>query len=92
MTRSFGSTQVTSESFIEAQRLITEGLEQGDPSTATAGVLRFTELASTGCARSSRTPVVGSEPSRRSPRGASTTAAIDRVPGRAVAWRHDIED
>jgi hypothetical protein len=45
MTRSFGSTQVTSESFIEAQRLITEGLEQGDPSTATAGVLRFTELA-----------------------------------------------
>jgi flavin reductase (DIM6/NTAB) family NADH-FMN oxidoreductase RutF/DNA-binding GntR family transcriptional regulator len=45
MTRSFGSTPVTSQSFIEAQRLITEGLEQGDPATATAGVLRYTELA-----------------------------------------------
>jgi len=45
MTRSFGSTPVTSQDFIEAQRLITEGLEQRDPTVATAGVLRYTELA-----------------------------------------------
>jgi flavin reductase (DIM6/NTAB) family NADH-FMN oxidoreductase RutF/DNA-binding GntR family transcriptional regulator len=45
MTRSFGSTPVTSQDFVEAQRLITEGLERRDPAAATAGVLRYTELA-----------------------------------------------
>jgi flavin reductase (DIM6/NTAB) family NADH-FMN oxidoreductase RutF/DNA-binding GntR family transcriptional regulator len=45
MTRSFGSTPVTSQSFIDAQRLILEGLEAGDPGVASAGVVRYTELA-----------------------------------------------
>jgi flavin reductase (DIM6/NTAB) family NADH-FMN oxidoreductase RutF/DNA-binding GntR family transcriptional regulator len=45
MTRSFGSTPVTSQDFIEAQRRITEGMERRDPAAATAGVLCYTELA-----------------------------------------------
>ena len=45
MTRSFGSTPVTSQSFVEAQRQIIEGLEADDPATASAGVVRYTELA-----------------------------------------------
>jgi flavin reductase (DIM6/NTAB) family NADH-FMN oxidoreductase RutF/DNA-binding GntR family transcriptional regulator len=45
MTRSFGSTPVTSQSFIEAQRLITEGLEKRDAAAASNGVRRYTELA-----------------------------------------------
>ncbi|MGY1622299.1 flavin reductase [Geodermatophilus sp. SYSU D00965] len=45
MTRSFGATPVTSQSFIEAQRGITEGLERGDAETARAAVYRYTELA-----------------------------------------------
>jgi flavin reductase (DIM6/NTAB) family NADH-FMN oxidoreductase RutF/DNA-binding GntR family transcriptional regulator len=45
MTRSFGSTPVTSQSFVEAQREIVAGLQAGDPQAATTGVLRYTELA-----------------------------------------------
>lgn len=45
MTRSFGSTPVTSQSFIEAQREIAAGLRARDPQAATSGVLRYTELA-----------------------------------------------
>lgn len=45
MTRSFGSTPVTSQSFIEAQRQITEAYEQGDAAAARAAVLRYTGLA-----------------------------------------------
>ena len=45
MTRSFGSTPVTSQSFVRAQRQITEGFEQGDCDAARAGVLRYTALA-----------------------------------------------
>jgi DNA-binding GntR family transcriptional regulator len=45
MTRSFGATPVTSQSFIEAQRGITEGLERGDVTAARAAVYRYTDLA-----------------------------------------------
>jgi len=45
MTRSFGSTPVTSQSFIEAQRQITEAFEQGDAPAARAAVHRYTALA-----------------------------------------------
>ncbi len=45
MTRSFGSTPVTSQDFIEAQRQITEGMEHRDRDAAAAGVRRYTELA-----------------------------------------------
>lgn len=45
MTRSFGSTPVTSQDFIEAQRQITEGMERRDQAAASAGVLRYNELA-----------------------------------------------
>jgi flavin reductase (DIM6/NTAB) family NADH-FMN oxidoreductase RutF/DNA-binding GntR family transcriptional regulator len=45
MTRSFGATPVTSQSFIEAQRGITEGLERGDAGMARAAVYRYTDLA-----------------------------------------------
>ena len=45
MTRSFGVTPVTSQSFIEAQRGITEGLERGDAAAARAAVYRYTDLA-----------------------------------------------
>ncbi|MCW2790678.1 MAG: GntR family transcriptional regulator [Aeromicrobium sp.] len=45
MTRSFGSTPVTSQSFIEAQGEIVAGLRAKDPQAATTGVLRYTELA-----------------------------------------------
>lgn len=45
MTRSFGVTPVTSQSFIEAQRGITEGMEHGDAASARAAVYRYTELA-----------------------------------------------
>lgn len=45
MTRSFGVTPVTSESFVEAQRGITEGIERGDKVAARAAVYRYTELA-----------------------------------------------
>ncbi len=45
MTRSFGVTPVTSQSFIDAQRGITEGVEHGDLRAARAAVLRYTELA-----------------------------------------------
>jgi DNA-binding GntR family transcriptional regulator len=45
MTRSFGVTPVTSQSFIEAQRGITEGLERGDADAAGAAVRRYTDLA-----------------------------------------------
>jgi flavin reductase (DIM6/NTAB) family NADH-FMN oxidoreductase RutF/DNA-binding GntR family transcriptional regulator len=45
MTRSFGVTPVTSQSFIDAQRGITEGVERGDLQAARAAVLRYTELA-----------------------------------------------
>ncbi len=45
MTRSFGVTPVTSQSFIDAQRGITEGVEQGDLAAARAAVLQYTDLA-----------------------------------------------
>jgi flavin reductase (DIM6/NTAB) family NADH-FMN oxidoreductase RutF/DNA-binding GntR family transcriptional regulator len=45
MTRSFGVTPVTSQSFIDAQRQITEGIERDDLAGARAAVLRYTELA-----------------------------------------------
>lgn len=45
MTRSFGSTPVTSQDFVDVQREITEGLENGDPEATSAGVLRYTSLA-----------------------------------------------
>jgi flavin reductase (DIM6/NTAB) family NADH-FMN oxidoreductase RutF/DNA-binding GntR family transcriptional regulator len=45
MTRSFGVTPVTSQSFIEAQRGITEGVESGDADAARAAVYRYTDLA-----------------------------------------------
>lgn len=45
MTRSFGVTPVTSQSFVEAQRGITEGIERGDADAARAAVYRYTELA-----------------------------------------------
>lgn len=45
MTRSFGSTPVTSQSFVDVQREITEGLEAGDAAAASAAVLRYTRLA-----------------------------------------------
>jgi DNA-binding GntR family transcriptional regulator len=45
MTRSFGVTPVTSQSFVEAQRGITEGIERGDKEAARAAVYRYTELA-----------------------------------------------
>jgi flavin reductase (DIM6/NTAB) family NADH-FMN oxidoreductase RutF/DNA-binding GntR family transcriptional regulator len=45
MTRSFGATPVTSQSFVEAQRGITEGVERGDIEAARAAVYRYTDLA-----------------------------------------------
>jgi DNA-binding GntR family transcriptional regulator len=45
MTRSFGATPVTSQSFVEVQRAITEGVERGDPDAARAAVYRYTDLA-----------------------------------------------
>ena len=45
MTRSFGVTPVTSQSFVEAQRAITEGVERGDAEAARAAVYRYTDLA-----------------------------------------------
>jgi flavin reductase (DIM6/NTAB) family NADH-FMN oxidoreductase RutF/DNA-binding GntR family transcriptional regulator len=45
MTRSFGSTPVTSQSFVLVQRAITEALEQGDRTAARAAVLSYTGLA-----------------------------------------------
>lgn len=45
MTRSFGSTPVTSQRFIEAQRAITEGLEAADLEVALGAAKRYTDLA-----------------------------------------------
>lgn len=45
MTRSFGSTAVTSQRFIDAQRHITEAFENGDRDGATASVRAYSELA-----------------------------------------------
>jgi flavin reductase (DIM6/NTAB) family NADH-FMN oxidoreductase RutF/DNA-binding GntR family transcriptional regulator len=45
MTRSFGVTPVTSQSFVEAQRGITDGVERGDADAARAAVYRYTDLA-----------------------------------------------
>ncbi|WP_433298217.1 flavin reductase [Pseudonocardia sp. CA-142604] len=45
MTRSFGVTPVTSQKFIDVQRRITEGIEQGDPDAASAAVYHYTRLA-----------------------------------------------
>jgi flavin reductase (DIM6/NTAB) family NADH-FMN oxidoreductase RutF/DNA-binding GntR family transcriptional regulator len=45
MTRSFGVTPVTSQDFVDAQRRITDGIEQGDPDAASAAVYRYTRLA-----------------------------------------------
>jgi flavin reductase (DIM6/NTAB) family NADH-FMN oxidoreductase RutF/DNA-binding GntR family transcriptional regulator len=45
MTRSFGLTPVTSQEFIDAQRQITEAVEQGDAGAARAAVYRYTRLA-----------------------------------------------
>jgi flavin reductase (DIM6/NTAB) family NADH-FMN oxidoreductase RutF/DNA-binding GntR family transcriptional regulator len=45
MTRSFGVTPVTSEEFVDAQRQITDGVEQGDGDAARAAVYRYTRLA-----------------------------------------------
>jgi DNA-binding GntR family transcriptional regulator len=45
MTRSFGATPVTSQSFVEAQRGITDGIERGDAAAARAAVYRYTDLA-----------------------------------------------
>ena len=45
MTRSFGVTPVTSQSFVDAQRGITEGIERGDADAARAAVYRYTDLA-----------------------------------------------
>lgn len=45
MTRSFGSTPVTSQSFVQAQRSITEAFEQGDAAAARAAVRSYTALA-----------------------------------------------
>ena len=45
MTRSFGVTPVTSQSFIDAQRGITEGMEKGDKDAAGDAVRRYTDLA-----------------------------------------------
>ncbi|OZM77097.1 flavin reductase [Pseudonocardia sp. MH-G8] len=45
MTRSFGVTPVTSQAFIDAQRQLTEGIEQGAATGARAGVYRYTDLA-----------------------------------------------
>lgn len=45
MTRSFGSTPVTSQRFIEAQRGITEGIETGDRARALAAASEYTRLA-----------------------------------------------
>lgn len=45
MTRSFGSTPVTSQSFVRAQRAITDAFEQGDAGAARAAVLSYTSLA-----------------------------------------------
>ncbi len=45
MTRSFGSTPVTSQSFIQAQRQMTEAFERGAADAARAAVFRYTALA-----------------------------------------------
>ncbi|MCW2696706.1 MAG: oxidoreductase RutF, flavin reductase family [Modestobacter sp.] len=45
MTRSFGITPVTSQDFVDAQRGIVEGLEQGDDEVAKAAVCHYTDLA-----------------------------------------------
>jgi flavin reductase (DIM6/NTAB) family NADH-FMN oxidoreductase RutF/DNA-binding GntR family transcriptional regulator len=45
MTRSFGSTPVTSQSFVQAQRAITEAFERGDAAAARAAVLHYTGIA-----------------------------------------------
>jgi flavin reductase (DIM6/NTAB) family NADH-FMN oxidoreductase RutF/DNA-binding GntR family transcriptional regulator len=45
MTRSFGVTPVTSQSFIDAQRGITEGIERGNADAARAAVYHYTDLA-----------------------------------------------
>lgn len=45
MTRSFGSTPVTSQRFVEAQGRMTEGIERGDKALASAGAREYTELA-----------------------------------------------
>ncbi|GAA4680752.1 flavin reductase [Nocardioides nanhaiensis] len=45
MTRSFGSTPVTSQRFIEAQRGITEGLEGADRERALSAAREYTDLA-----------------------------------------------
>jgi flavin reductase (DIM6/NTAB) family NADH-FMN oxidoreductase RutF/DNA-binding GntR family transcriptional regulator len=45
MTRSFGSTPVTSQRFVEAQRRLTEGIENADRELALAGAREYTDLA-----------------------------------------------
>ena len=45
MTRSFGVTPVTSQDFIDAQRQITEAVEQGDAGAARTAVFHYTEIA-----------------------------------------------
>ena len=45
MTRSFGSTPVTSQEFIEAQRRLTEGVEQRDKAAARQAARDYCELA-----------------------------------------------
>jgi flavin reductase (DIM6/NTAB) family NADH-FMN oxidoreductase RutF/DNA-binding GntR family transcriptional regulator len=45
MTRSFGSTPVTSQSFIEAQRRMMEGVETGDKDAARAGARAYCDQA-----------------------------------------------
>ena len=45
MTRSFGSTPVTSQKFIEVQRRLTEGFEAGDKAAARQAAREYCELA-----------------------------------------------
>jgi flavin reductase (DIM6/NTAB) family NADH-FMN oxidoreductase RutF/DNA-binding GntR family transcriptional regulator len=45
MTRSFGSTPVTSQQFIAAQRDITEAIERRDPRQARTALRRYADLA-----------------------------------------------
>ena len=45
MTRSFGSTPVTSEKFVDVQRRLTEAFEAGDKDAARAAAREYCELA-----------------------------------------------
>ena len=62
MTRSFGSTPVTSQKFIEVQRRLIEGVEQRRPGRRTARPRATTaSWPRSGSARSSSTPADDSE-------------------------------